>query len=265
MPSVDWQIEGIQFVNCNCSYGCPCQFEATPTHGHCRGFEALRVDRGHFGETTLDGLTAALVYAWPGPIYEGNGEMQAIVDARATAAQRTALETILHGGETEEGKTHWWVYRAMSKTVHPTLLAAISFAVDIEGRTASVEVGDMLQSTGAPIRSPATGQEHRVRIEIPGGPVQGRISALRIEVDVPVEREFLEDVAVPAAGIRLPVTRTWAEIVKLDFTVQDAPGLSATTARFVDKLAAGPLVKCFNASGVATAGLIDVTVQGIVP
>ena len=85
------------------------------------------------------------------------------------------------------------------------------------------------------------------------------------EVDVPVEREFLEDVAVPAAGIRLPVTRTWAEIVKLDFTVQDAPGLSATTARFVDKLATGPLVKCFNAAGAATAGLIDVTIQGIVP
>jgi hypothetical protein len=89
------------------------------------------------------------------------------------------------------------------------------------------------------------------------------VSTLRVEVDVPVEREFLEDVAVPLAGVRLPVTRAWAEIVKLDFTVQEAPGYSAATCRFVDKLATGPLVKCFNAAGQPAAGLIDATVQGV--
>jgi Protein of unknown function (DUF1326) len=51
-------------------------------HGNCCGFEVIRIDRGHFGEVPLDGLCAALVYAWPGPIFEGNGEMQAIIDER---------------------------------------------------------------------------------------------------------------------------------------------------------------------------------------
>ena len=34
---VTWEIKGWEFGNCNCNYGCPCQFNALPTHGHCRG------------------------------------------------------------------------------------------------------------------------------------------------------------------------------------------------------------------------------------
>ncbi len=36
MTYVDWEIEGRAFGNCNCSYGCPCQFNALPTDGTCR-------------------------------------------------------------------------------------------------------------------------------------------------------------------------------------------------------------------------------------
>ena len=39
MTGIDWQIEGIEFGNCNCDYSCLCQFEAKPTHRQCRGFE----------------------------------------------------------------------------------------------------------------------------------------------------------------------------------------------------------------------------------
>ena len=77
MSGVDWYVEGDSFGSCNCSYGCPCQFEALPTHGHCRGFEVFRIDKGHFGAVKLDGLKGALLYAWPGPVFEGKGEMQA--------------------------------------------------------------------------------------------------------------------------------------------------------------------------------------------
>ncbi len=111
MAQVDWYIEGVEFSNCNCDYACPCQFESRrPTHGDCRGFAAVRIDKGHFGDVALDGLGAALLYAWPGPIYEGNGEIQAVIDERADGKQRDALATVLYGGETNEGATHWWVY-----------------------------------------------------------------------------------------------------------------------------------------------------------
>jgi hypothetical protein len=170
MPLVDWYVEGVEFGSCNCDYGCPCQFESRrPTQGHCRGFEVVRIDRGHFGEVALDGLSAALLYAWPGPVYEGNGEMQAIIDERASAGQREALATILYGGETDDGATHWWVYRAMSRTVHAPLFRPIEFEVNVEARTARVAIPGILESRGRPIRSPATGAEHRVRIDIPEG------------------------------------------------------------------------------------------------
>jgi len=166
---IDWYVEGIEFGNCNCKYGCPCQFEDLPSHGHCQGFEVLRIDKGYFGEVDLAGLNAAAVYAFPGPVFEGKGTMQAIIDERANERQRDALKTILHGGETKEAVTHWWVYHAMSSTVHPTLFKPIQFEVDVEARTAKVVIPGVLESTGRPIKSPATGAEHRVRIDIPNG------------------------------------------------------------------------------------------------
>ncbi len=170
MAQVDWYIEGVEVSNCNCDYACPCQFESPrPTYGDCRGFAAVRIDRGHFGGVTLDGLAAALLYAWPGPIYEGNGECQAIIDERADGGQRQGLAAILYGEETIEGATHWWVYTAMSSTVHPPLYRAIAFDANIEGRNACVVIPGVLECTARPIRSPATGADHRVRISLPNG------------------------------------------------------------------------------------------------
>ena len=170
MAQVDWYMEGVEFSNCNCDYACPCQFESLrPTNGHCRGFAAVQIDNGYFGDVALDGLCAALLYAWPGPIYEGNGEIQAVVDERADAKQRDALVTVLYGGETDPGATHWWVYRMMSTTVYPTIFKPIEFEVNIDRRTSRIVIPGVLDSTGRPIRSPATGAEHRVRIDLPNG------------------------------------------------------------------------------------------------
>lgn len=169
MARTDWLIEGMSFGNCNCDYGCPCQFESLPTGGSCRGFEVFEIDKGHFGSTRLDGLRAALIYDWPGPIFEGKGQMQVVIDARATPEQRQALVTILHGGETEDAANHWWVFATMSDTHHPPLSAPIDFEVDIEGRTARATIPGVMAAEGRPIVSPATGTPHRVRIDIPGG------------------------------------------------------------------------------------------------
>jgi hypothetical protein len=166
---IDWRIDAETFGNCNCDYGCPCQFEQRPSRGHCRGFEVGRIERGHFGDVRLDGLCYALTYAWPGAVFEGNGEMQAIIDERADESQRKALATVLHGGETEEARTHWWVFHAMSSTVHEPLYRTIEADIDIEKRKAHVAIPGLLEATGRPITSPVTGEEHRVRIDIPHG------------------------------------------------------------------------------------------------
>jgi hypothetical protein len=169
MAQIDWYVEGVEYGSCNCDYGCPCQFESLPTHGDCKGFEVVRIDKGHFASTELAGLHAALVYAWPGPVFKGGGTMQAIIDERANPDQRRALATILHGGETKSEATHWWVYHAMASTVHEPIFRAIECSIDIAARTASVKIPGIVESTGRPIISPATGQPHRVRIDIPNG------------------------------------------------------------------------------------------------
>jgi hypothetical protein len=169
MATTDWYVEGISYGNCNCAYGCPCQFEALPTHGSCRGFEVLRIDKGHYGSLDLSGLKVAVLYAWPGPIFEGRGELQAIVEDRASPKQRQALERVLHGEDTEDAATHWWVFRAMSETVHPTLFKPIDYAVDLEARTARAVIPGVLESSGRPIRPPHSDGEHRVQIHIPNG------------------------------------------------------------------------------------------------
>ena len=76
---------------------------------------------------------------------------------------------MLYGGETEEARNHWWVFHAMSTTVHEPIFRPIDFEVDIERRTARVSIPGLLESTGRPIVSPAIGKQHRVRIDIPNG------------------------------------------------------------------------------------------------
>ena len=169
MAYVDWEIRAREFGNCICNYGCPCQFNALPTHGHCHGYGAFHIDTGHFGETRLDGLNAIALYYWPGPIHEGNGTMQLIIDERATEAQREALLKILNGEETEPGATVFNVFPMTMSTTHDPIFVPIDFEVDIEARTAKVSVEGMIEGTGEPIRNPVTGEEHRVRIDLDTG------------------------------------------------------------------------------------------------
>ncbi|PPR28097.1 MAG: hypothetical protein CFH38_00171, partial [Alphaproteobacteria bacterium MarineAlpha10_Bin1] len=50
---IDWRIKAREFANCNCAYGCPCQFNALPTHGTCEAAIGFQIDEGHFGDVKL--------------------------------------------------------------------------------------------------------------------------------------------------------------------------------------------------------------------
>lgn len=165
--SVEWEIKGTEFTNCNCMYACPCQFNALPDKGFCEAVVGYQIHEGHFGDVRLDGLRAAAIYKWPGAIHLGNGSMQLIIDSRANAEQRNALVKIISGEETEDMATMWWVFGAMSPTKHPPLFHPINFEVDVESRRARLDIPGVATMTGEPIRNPATGAEHRVRIDFP--------------------------------------------------------------------------------------------------
>src|SRR5690606_23267540 len=94
---VTWEIQGRELVNCNCSYGCPCQFNAPPTQGYCAAVGSFCIDKGHFGDVPLDGLASAMAVRWPGPIHERRGQCQLFIDAKASPQQRDALLAIMSG------------------------------------------------------------------------------------------------------------------------------------------------------------------------
>ena len=166
--ATDWEIHGLAFGNCNCDYGCPCQFEADPTHGNCTGNGFFSIEKGHFGEASLDGLKLGGIYAWPGPIHEGKGKCQIVIDANANEAQRAALLTIARGEEAEPFSNIFCVYAEMCDTHFEPVFAEIDFEMDLDGRRAKVVVHGIGRASGEPIIGIA-GNEHRAQIRLPNG------------------------------------------------------------------------------------------------
>jgi hypothetical protein len=166
---VDWEIHAMEFGNCNCSYGCPCQFNALPTHGKCQAIGFFRIDKGRFGPTKLDGLNMAFAVAWPGAVHQGHGTMQPIIDKRADEPQRRALLSIMTGKETDEMKTFFAVYSAMCDTIRDPVYTDIRIDLDMKARSARCEAAGVANGRGEPIRNAVTGAEHRVGIVLPNG------------------------------------------------------------------------------------------------
>lgn len=164
-----WMIRGVEFVNCICDYGCPCQFNAPSTHGRCEAVASGHIEEGYFNDTRLDGLNWILLLKWPGEIADGNGREQIIIDERADDAQREALRKILYGESTAPGSTHFFVYNSTMSEVLDPIIAPIKLEIDVEARKASVRVEGLVESTGTPIVSPHSGEESRARINLPDG------------------------------------------------------------------------------------------------
>jgi hypothetical protein len=165
----NWYVKCKEYANCNCSYGCPCQFNALPTNGHCAYIGAFQIEEGRHGDVVLDGLCACAIGAWPGPVHEGNGRMQLVIEQRADERQREALERIMTGQDTKDMATMWWVYSKMSPNKLPTLYRAIELSIDVDGRRALLSIPGVVQSSAEPIRNPVTGAEHRARNDLPHG------------------------------------------------------------------------------------------------
>ena len=169
MVFTEWEIEGVEFVNCSCDCGCPCQFNSPPTHGHCHAHTFVHVERGRYGNVQLDGLSMGFLAAWPGPIHMGNGTFQAIVDERADAGQRAALEAIVQGRDTEPGSLVTQVFSTTVTNLLPTVYARIDLSIDIDDRTAALSVPGVCEGSAAPIRNKKTGAPQRARVTLPAG------------------------------------------------------------------------------------------------
>ncbi|SNT23092.1 hypothetical protein SAMN06265795_11820 [Noviherbaspirillum humi] len=182
MATIDWRLEGEWLKNCICAYGCPCDFNARPTHGKCEGFLGMRITRGHFGPTRLDGLGFFVTVHFPGALHEGNGQAQPIIDERASPEQREALFQIMSGKHSHEG-TLFHIFSLITATLHPPVFAPIEFTFDQEARRARLHIPGVLESTVEPIRNPVTGAPHRIRVVMPEGfeHIEGEVASAAID------------------------------------------------------------------------------------
>lgn len=209
MAYVDWRMHGPEIVNCNCDWGCPCQFNARPTHGDCRAMTSMRVGEGHFGDLDLSGLRWCGMFAWPKAIHEGNGEAFVVIDQSANEAQRQALLTILSGQETEPGATIFNVFAATLIKMHEPIFAPIDFEVDIARRTGRVRIAGIIDTRVEPIINPITGEAHRARVSLPHG-FEYR------------EAEYASGGTKATGPIKLDIASTHAHLAMLDLSTRGA-------------------------------------------
>jgi hypothetical protein len=169
MSSIGWMIRGPEIASCNCSYGCPCQFNALPTDGTCRAAIGMEIEKGHYGKVRLDGLRWAATAAWPGAIHMGHGEILPIVDERATPVQREALLKIMSGQDTEPGATFFQVFISMCEKIHNPMFKPISFQVDMKSCEGHLNVPGVVDVKTEAIRNPITNKAHHARVSIRQG------------------------------------------------------------------------------------------------
>ena len=164
-----WEFKGRELVNCNCEYGCNCQFNALPDKGHCQAVAGIQIDEGHYGDTRLDGLRIAAIFKWPGAVHEGNGEAIAFVDESADESQREALLKIMTGQDTDAMATMFAVYASTVTKLHEPVFTKIDFEVDVDGRRGRLSIPGYVEMSAKPIRNKVTGMEARAQIVLPKG------------------------------------------------------------------------------------------------
>jgi hypothetical protein len=157
-----WTVKGTLMVACNCDYGCPCNVNGRPTTGKCEGGWTWNVESGHYGTTSLDGLSFSIFADWPGAIHEGGGQAVAFVDERADTAQREALGRLMRG----EAGGPWAIFTTTYELAGPQ---PAPYEVEVAGERSRYKIGESAELQIEPIRNPVTGNEIHPRLVLPEG------------------------------------------------------------------------------------------------
>jgi hypothetical protein len=165
MPAM--QLSGDVLIACNCDFGCPCNFNARPSKGHCQGGWIWMIDTGRVDDVRIDGIGAALFAKWPGAIHEGGGRATCYIDARADEAQRTALTRVLGG----ELGGPWGLFAKTYDLASPVFAP---FDVDLAQHASRASIGDVVELELQTIRNPMTQAEVHPEVVLPEGLVTKR-------------------------------------------------------------------------------------------
>ena len=100
MTPTDWAIKGELILNCSCDVFCPCVVSLgahPPTEGHCHAWMGVIIDEGHYEGEDLSELKVGLLVDIPGRMGEGQWQVAAYVDERASGKAYNGLLQIFSG------------------------------------------------------------------------------------------------------------------------------------------------------------------------
>src|SRR5262245_12237326 len=100
MATPAWNLNGQYYETCSCDFVCPCllgQMAVTPTKGWCTFAMGFQIDRGTYGNVSLDGLGFIVLGYTPQEMAKGNWSVGLIADERANVEQRDAITAITSG------------------------------------------------------------------------------------------------------------------------------------------------------------------------
>jgi len=126
----------------------------------------MKIEKGHYGDVSLDGLKWIALVKWPGRMDEGDGDVQPIIDESADDAQREALLTIMSG---QAGGTFFEIVDAVCPHKKNPVYAPIDFEWDIDSRSARVTAGDVFEATSETLRGIDPPDPYQAKVLIPGG------------------------------------------------------------------------------------------------
>ena len=94
----EWHLKGDWFDVCKCNVPCPCYFAQPPTYGDCEGVMAWHIQKGNYGDVSLDKLNVIALLAFEGNAWAGaKVSIGIFIDERANDSQREALRMIFGG------------------------------------------------------------------------------------------------------------------------------------------------------------------------
>ena len=193
----DWRVVGDWFDVCSCNVPCPCTFAKPPTDNVCDVVFAYRIRTGHYGETSLGGLSVVLLAALEGNVWDGASvDAGMILDAKADPEQQRALELIF------TGQAGGWMAHFCSVITNFKGIEFGDISIDIDESLErwNVQIPEVLRASGEALTGPTADPGQRVQTSNPPGSevgptngglvtwgesIDGRWQAFGFEQDIP--------------------------------------------------------------------------------
>lgn len=163
-----WRVKGDWFDVCRCRVPCGCTFAQAPDEDQCDGILAWHIEKGNYGDVTLDDLSIVGVGSFMGNLWTGevhDSAMGFFIDERADESQRVALQAIWGGdaGGWPAG------FAQLIEEVRGIEYVAIKFEIDGDLGSWSVEVPGKAKGSATALTGPTAPEGGRVQLHNPPG------------------------------------------------------------------------------------------------